>query len=127
MKTTDDLRPYGPGKFNLVIDAYVYDLLLDGCDDDCGDVSEHGVWYGRLNGPVKLDGPFADLTPGERSLLTTMAGCIVSEDSQGFVTVEYFTSKRALAAAWKDCENEINGDVVDDDDRSYGPQAGSLR
>jgi hypothetical protein len=44
------IRPYGPGKFEAVMDAAVWTMALDGCDAECGD-SSIGVWYGRLDGP----------------------------------------------------------------------------
>lgn len=37
---TDGIRPYGPGKFDTILDAYVYSVSCDGgCDDECGDSS----------------------------------------------------------------------------------------
>jgi hypothetical protein len=34
------IRPYGPGKFGTIVDSYVYELSLNGPDDECGDVDD---------------------------------------------------------------------------------------
>ena len=117
-ETADTIRPYGPGKFDTIVDSHVYALSLAGCDDECGSVQENGVWYGLFKGPFKLDGSFVDLVPearrgltrAERKLLTTCAGCILAEDTQGFVTVEYFDSAFKLARAWEACERDTQVD-----------------
>jgi hypothetical protein len=44
MSTQQGIRPYGPGKFDTMLDAYVYDVSLDGgCDDEVGSVEENGM------------------------------------------------------------------------------------
>lgn len=100
--TEQGIRPYGPGKFDTIVDSYVYDLSLNGCDEETGEAETTG-WYGRINGPFKLsEEPFdqVDLTWEEKHLISTTAGCIISEDSQGFVSVEYFDSAAELEGAW---------------------------
>ncbi len=112
------IRSYGPGKFNTIVDSYVYDLAGNGCDEEGGDVQENGTWYGLMRDTFKLEGPFVDFTPeqlanmtqAERELLTTTAGVIISEDDQGFVTVEYFDTAEQLEAAWSEVEAELSED-----------------
>ena len=103
-----DLRPYGPGKFDTRLDAYIYDLSMNGCDDETGETETTG-WYGLLRG-LAVDGgmadvsPAADLTRGERAYLRKhKAGAILSADAQGFVSVAYFASTRAMEKAWRAC------------------------
>lgn len=108
MNTIDGIRPYGPGKFDLMIDAYIWDLSLDGyCDEEAGSISETGIWYGRINAGIQ---DFADsdlLNQDERDYLRSFVGAIVSEDSHGFVHVEYYASAGALRAAWREVEREV--------------------
>jgi hypothetical protein len=106
-----DLRPYPhPGKFEggRVIDEWIYSLSLNGCDDEAGDCQEFGKWCGLLKGPFKADGPFrdlavtdGDLTDDEVAFLGTRAGAVVTEDSQGFVSVSYWHSPDKLDAHWQ--------------------------
>jgi hypothetical protein len=102
-----ELRPYGPGKFNTMLDAYIYKLSLNGCDDETGSVDEIGEWYGLLKG-IQVDGPFCDvaaaaeLTDDEKQVLREhKAGCIVAADSQGFVDVTYYATRKALDKSWR--------------------------
>jgi hypothetical protein len=101
----DEIRPYGPGKFDTILDAYVYGVTLQGgCDDECGDVSESGHWYGLMRGGSTIfqdHDPFAEpLNEAEKELLASSAGVVVSEDASGFVTVDYYDTDEALDAAW---------------------------
>ena len=54
------LSRYGPGKFNLCIDAVAYDAAMDGADAECGDAQTCG-WHGLIRGQVEpsyiLQGP----------------------------------------------------------------------
>jgi len=59
--TSEGIRPYGPGKFDTVLDAYVYELSLAGCDDEMG---EDGRWYGLLKG-IQVDGAFCDASSAQ--------------------------------------------------------------
>lgn len=108
---TDGIRPYGPGKFNTILDAYVYDVSMDGAEVECGSVDENGVWYGvmRHGHTIFKDGDpsLEELTPAERDLLMHCAGVILSENDQGFVSVEYFDTMEELDAAWAEIEQEI--------------------
>ena len=97
-----DLRAYGPGKFNTVLDSLVYDLSLDGgADEETGSVTENG-WYGLMRGPVSV--PSSNLTTSEAMYLERQAGAILSENDQGFVSVEYFETVGELDEAWAQIE-----------------------
>ena len=121
----DTLRPYGPGKFHNMLDAYVYSLSLNGCDDETGDVGEVGHWYGLLKGfnaadisaTATCDGA---ITPDEVAYLLRHVGAIVHEDSQGFVSVDYHANIRALEAAWVSVVHAIAQYETADEDGETG-------
>src|SRR5438128_6733812 len=100
----DKIRPYGPGKFNTILDSYVYQVSLEGgCDDEIGSVDEGG-WFGLMrNGHTIFrdhDPLLETLNPAEQEKLTSSAGVILSEDSQGFVCVDYYDTDAELDEAW---------------------------
>lgn len=99
----DSIRPYGPGKFDTILDMHLWEMSLDGADEETGD-SSMGVYYCLLRGPFSVT---TDLTKDELALLSTSVGVIMSEDGQGFVSVEYFDNLKDLDAAWKECEAEV--------------------
>ena len=99
------IRPYGPGKFNTILDSYVYSVSLDGgCDEESGSVEETGRWYGLMRHGQTIfrdHDPFLEtLTSEEQEKLTSCAGVILSEDSQGFVYVSYYDTDKQLDDAW---------------------------
>ncbi len=109
---TNEIRSYGPGKFNTILDAYVYSVSLDGgCDEECGSVDEYGAWFGLMkNGRTIFrdhDPMLESLNEAEQAQLTSSAGVIIREDSQGFVTVRYFDNMQALETAWQEIEREV--------------------
>ena len=121
-----DLRRYPhPGKFEggLSIDRFVYDVTSVGADDETGDVSEYGVWYCIIRGPFKLEGAFVDfvpsvyydMTPDERAFLASIAGCIVCENDQGFVSVEYHDTVESLEDSWCACLEATSEDDETED------------
>jgi hypothetical protein len=110
-----ELRPYGPGKFSTVLDSYVYGVSLDGgTDDELGSVSENGHWYGLMRHGHSIfkdhDPLLETLTESEGEYLKSCAGAILSEDSQGFVYVEYFATMAELDAKWAEIEIETAHD-----------------
>lgn len=115
--TADGLRRYGPGKFDLWVDSYVYGLSLDGsCDEEMGEADGPG-WYGLIRGvplaePIEPLDEAATLEPAEVEFLRNQAGVILSENSDGFVSVDYFERDSDLMAAW--------GEVVEDVGKWYG-------
>lgn len=115
------LTQYGPGKYNLNIDAYVHAITMDGCCEETGDVSENGVWYAKVEGPL-TEGRNATQAQTEHGLtvedwdyLTSQAGAIVSENEQGFVTVEYFATGAELSTAWAKVEGELAQEEEEDE------------
>jgi hypothetical protein len=101
----DTIRPYGPGKFNTILDSYVYSVSLDGgCDEEEGNVSESGEWYGVMrHGRTIFRDPdplLETLNTAEQDKLTSSAGVILREDSNGFVSVDYYDTDEALEVAW---------------------------
>ena len=111
------LRKYGPGKFDTILDEQVYQLSLDGVDDETGSVQEYG-WYGKLDGPLTISDPTDPLTEDEQAYLAEQGGgAILSEDSQGFVTIEYFASADELETRWERIADGVREDErVDEDD-----------
>lgn len=107
-----ELRNHGPGKFDLMVDAYVfYQLSLDGCDDQAGDVIEAGLWAGLIRNPGEGIPDYADLTDAEKQFLRHQAGCIITEDDCGFVTVHYFEDRTKLDRAWAKILKEFDQEV----------------
>ena len=63
------------------------------------------MWFGRLNAPLLLDDAWEHLTEAERDFIRLNgAGAILSEDSNGFVYVEYFADTASLTIAWAKLE-----------------------
>jgi hypothetical protein len=104
MSNSNGIRPYGPGKFSTVLDSYVYSVSLDGGCDDQESNSDAGIWYGIMrNGRTIFrdhDPLLETLTPEEQEKLTSSAGVILREDSNGFVYVDYYATKEDLETAW---------------------------
>lgn len=105
-ETETGIRPYGPGKFSAMLDAYVHFVSMDGTDEETGDV-DRGCWHGimRQHGcdlqTNEAEAAYGPLTDEEKELLDSSVGVILTEDSQGFVDVEYFESVEDIEAAWQ--------------------------
>jgi hypothetical protein len=108
-KKEDEIRTCGPGKFNTILDSYIYTTSLDGCDDEAG--SGQDQWVGLLRGPIPCKGSDMDvwaaaridgwdLNAAEIRQLNECEGIIIREDSSGFVDVEYYDTARELELAW---------------------------
>ena len=95
------IRTYGPGKFNYMVDQYVYGVSLDGGpNEEAGSVQEAG-WYGIMRGNLlREDEEAKELTEDERGLLRASVGAILSEDDQGFVHVTYYASVKRMERDW---------------------------
>ena len=93
-----------PGKFPDEIAEALYDLSMDGTDEQLGDVQETGIWYGRFSGvtPSELEerGVNVEGFPDEMFFVLT-------EDDQGFVDYEQYDTEEELDARWGQIENEI--------------------
>lgn len=124
MTTESTIRSYGPGKFDTILDEYVYSVSLDGGpDEELGSVSENGTWYGLMrNGSTIFrdhDPMLETLNEAEQELLTSCAGVIIEEDSQGFVGVTYYDTEAEMDAAWRQIEADMNGIVTDEEHDAY--------
>jgi len=117
------IRSYGPGKFDTIIDSYVYELSLNGADDEAGSVTENGIWYGLMRG-LKVGGQFSDFTAeqlnemnaSEKAFLRAQKGAIISENDQGFVTVDYYKDKASLEDEWATIMYELSPDESDEEE-----------
>jgi len=78
------------GKFRSSDDEQVYEWTLEGTEDECGSVL-YGGWCGLVI-----------LSERDASMLEDDAvrACIVHEDSQGFVDVDYYQSTDEARADW---------------------------
>jgi hypothetical protein len=97
-----------PGKFDNDLDHAMYLLALDGADAECGDSSVYR-WYGLMTGVTRDD--TGTLSPTARQIMRRDSmsyplHVIVSEDSQGFVSVDYYDSAKEAEEAWEEIEEE---------------------
>lgn len=111
------------GKFDSNLDAALYELTLDGGDEETGDVSEMG-WYAVLlrGGPSLADelSDANDISQEELDDLRASAGVIVEENDQGFVSVSYYDTKKQLDEEWKTYEDDADefwdaSETIDDE------------
>lgn len=108
-----DIRPYGPGKFSTLLDAYVWAITLDGGPDKQCSWPDGGEWHGLLlDGPAIIETCKPDedtLNKAELAKLSNAFGMIISEGSEGFVIVEYYTADEAsdLEKDWASIEKAM--------------------
>jgi hypothetical protein len=98
----DLFRSYGPGKFNTYADAYIYDLSMDGADEEVGE-AEHDNYHALIRGPF------------EHSQLREFAGAVIFVNSQGFVDVTFVEAKRELERDWKRIEKEVEKEMEEEE------------
>jgi len=106
------IRRYGPGKFDTMLESYLY-----GMEDESIGESETFGYYAL----VRLENPHAvqtiidgieeeegSLTADEKALLRESAGFIWSEDSQGFVSFEWYPADDAeeMENSWQELLDE---------------------
>lgn len=122
-----DLRPYGPGKYDFIVDA-ILDVVSFA--EECGDVDSTGSHYKLIDSAPDPDEireaellTGEALTDDERAFLTGLSGVIIVTDTYGFVTVEHYESADALQKAWKHatendalfddrmCERDLGSDM----------------
>jgi hypothetical protein len=121
-------RKYGPGKFNVLIDEYLYEVVLDTSwlEDECS-YGEGDGWWGLivndadnlLNEVARLSKEAGeDLTDEEREYLSPnkYVGYIISEDSQGFVDVNAYSDKETLMSKWEGLKEEVEGQQEEEDE-----------
>lgn len=113
------IRKYGPGKFDHVIDGYVYGLTNEGYVQEVYTI--YDKWYGMiylgqdvLDDIRRIAAEHSDkLTPEEEEFIAKSAGAIVIEDNSGFVTVLYYDTLHELEREWDKITS--SEDNVDDD------------
>jgi len=94
-----------PCKFEggLVLDGYVYEVSLLGCDEEVGDVN-NGNWYGLMRHGFTISADndlFCEpITDDERAFLSSRAGVIIHEDLRGLVYVNYYAEEEDLNRDW---------------------------
>lgn len=112
------LTPYGPGKFNLRVDVIAYNASLDGADSSFGDCSENGfcVSLVSLVSEDHEDDDCDRLSAEDRAFLAEQRAAIVTENDQGFVTVEWFTLSSEAQTEYDGREEGFNASVPDEDD-----------
>lgn len=109
---TDEIRAYGPGKFNTVLDSAVWNLAQDGVDEELADQG-YG-WRGKividndtLGSDVTINVQDPKLNPAEIEFLNLQVGAILSETTDGHVDIEYFEDPEALQTRWAEIESEF--------------------
>lgn len=97
-------------KYKSALDGALYNLSLDGVDDEVGDSGDFG-WFGLMTDITEgevLDAAEAmgvDLSDKDVSRVDGKSA-IVSEDSQGFIDVKYFGDKEEAEAAFEEIASE---------------------
>lgn len=119
MATETGIRSYGPGKFNKILDGYIYELALDGVDEEIS-LGEGQGWYGFLEFDEKTAKQVRELmatrhepdepTEEEERLLTFTSAVILFERSDGIVEVEWFDNPVEAEEEWAEIEKEFSED-----------------
>lgn len=122
----DGWRSYGPGKYDSMVDSFLHTAGF--FDEETGDVEGPGFYWLMVGDILKAAQYGAkeegdELTQEETDELRETAAVIGSEDSQGFVSVEYFDSAKEAREKWKEIEDEVadfyeeeEGDEDDEDE-----------
>ena len=106
------IRRYGPGKYDTILDSVVDNGEFD---ESVGEV-EYDTFYGLITDLELDDADRAELNAEEIAYLKRQRGAIVHENSQGFVYIDYYTSKAVLKKAWSQIEADDAGNYEDGDD-----------
>jgi hypothetical protein len=109
------LRAYGHGKFNTLLDSYIYDCACDGTWGELAGDSETSGSYASVElGPhaVRLIREKAKsngdkLNAAEEHKIRSSYGAICREGSQGFVDCSYYRTKKAFKQAWDKVEEHV--------------------
>jgi hypothetical protein len=110
------LRMYGPGKYTLLVDAFVDRTSL--VSEETGDVE-------TTNHFALVDGPFhafdydegeERLTLEEENFLRSIAGAIVETTSDGFTVVLYYQTRAELMRDWADRVERVNAFYEESED-----------
>lgn len=95
-------------KFDSCTDALMYDQMPS---EEAGNSSDGPGWAGLILGPVAQDDveipTELDRDCIEWVMLNNMAGCIVEEDTNGSVQVDYHETVQGLLERWNDVRNLV--------------------
>jgi hypothetical protein len=115
---SDGIRRYGPGKFDTIVDSYVYDLINSGWGaESCGDVSEVGFYAESVDlgddeaveAVEKVAKENGDtLTEEEKELILESVGAIMVENDQGFVSIDYYDDEKEMDKDWAEIEEDAS-------------------
>lgn len=119
-----DIRPYGPGKFSTIIDSLIWNLFQEnGFDDELADPSFG--WRGLVrmspdDGPlgvlVMTENPSKiPLNAAESEFLGEVCGMILTEHTNGMVSIDYFTLPEDLESTWAAMQSDY-ADLIKDDE-----------
>jgi hypothetical protein len=105
---TERNPPYGPGKFDNILDNALYLLSLDGPDAECGNSGEGDGWYGLMLNVTREDlAPSPEVRRYMRAEeINFPLHAIIFEDSRGFVSVNYYESAKEAEEEWEEIERE---------------------
>lgn len=108
-------------KFNSDLDEWVHEVSLDGgADEEAGDSGYGPYWAGMMRGGKEIaDAIEANdhkLTSAQRKKLDGTAGVIMTESTDGFLDVAYFSSKTGLDREWAHVEAELTEDEEGEDE-----------
>lgn len=109
------IRRYGPGKFDNIIDGYVYELSMDGSwGEQAGDSGTSGFYASVRLGRNGLKAILENMkdqgdkpTLAEAKLVRSSYGAVCREGDQGFVSCEYYDTKAELEKDWKKVEAHV--------------------
>lgn len=103
------------GKFNSKVDEYLYSFSLEErLNDEIGSVDEIG-WFGKINvkenaiipSPEEIK-EFCLSSKDVKFLNAIKTGCIVEEDSNGFVHIDFFDEFNLLDETWNEIVKMYN-------------------
>jgi hypothetical protein len=109
------LRAYGHGKFNTLLDSYIYDCTNDGSwGEQAGDTETSGHYASVHLGPgavrqirAEAKGAGDKLNAAEEHKIRSSHGAICYTNSQGFVDCSYYRTKKAFNQAWDKVEAHV--------------------
>jgi hypothetical protein len=117
------IRRYGPGKFNTVLESYLYGME----DESIGDAETFGYYaLVRIGSDADAkaiiraaeeDG--GALNEDEKELVRTSAGFITEENSQGFVSFEWYSAEdqEEMENSWLEIVDEWDEFQEDEDEQ----------
>ncbi len=96
-----------PGKFEggLALVEHLYSMSLDGCEETVS-MEDGGDSATLLRSPIDFQSYYGTLPEGmtvaEHDYLMSLAGVILHESTQGFVSAYYYADSTELDSTWED-------------------------